>query len=173
MRSYSNILPIFGLLLALLLVSCESSTTPLVVSNPKLSFTPSASTITVGEEISISLEIENLPQAVFGMSFHISYDDNVISFADSVGMENGDFFSQEAISFVNGSNSIIRVSFTQIRGQEAVSGSGLIAIFTFTGISHGTGNIIVSRDQLHFYDSEGNVILIPNIELNTVTITVQ
>jgi len=149
---------IFSLyLVVILLISCDKNSTEPDESIPKIYFTPDNVSLAVGEEVTISLRVENLPP-IFGMSLRIIYDDAVVSFSDSLGVERGDFFGQDAIMFVRDNNSVIHLSVTQIQGEGEVDGSGVVGTFTFTGLAAGNCEVRVLEDELEVYDCEGNGI---------------
>ena len=87
----------------------------------------------------------------------IVYDSSIVSFSDSTGFSVGDFFGSEFISFV----------------KEEVSGSGDLGVLTFGGKSPGSSTVDVIPSELHFYDSDGNEVIIPDLEIENAIIAVQ
>jgi len=153
-------------------ICCEESTKP-EESSTKMSFSPANISLAVGEDSNIKLNIENCTKSIFGMSIRIEYDNSVVSFSHSDGLILGDFLGQNAIIFTKDHNSVIHMTLSLTQGQTEVSGSGVLDILTFTGKTTGNCILQIFSEDLHFFDSEGNLVFLESIELETSTITVQ
>jgi len=161
-------------ILCLILISgCSNDSTEPEEQQPVLFFSESSTTITVGEQTNLSLEIEDFTESVFGVSFQVQYDSSIISFNESSGLSSGDFFGQDAIIFVKDNNSNIHITISQIQGQNVVSGSGVFNTFTFNGKSFGNCTIQITPEDLHFYDINGNIIELQDLEFKSAIINVQ
>jgi len=170
-----NILSLFTrfaeLCILLLFMGCEELTDEL---DDSLAFKlePAFQTISMNNEASISLDIQNLSQPIFAVSMQINYSSSVLSFNDSTGFGVGEFFGNQNVIFVQEENSIINIALSIQQGNNEVDGSGTIGILTFKGNSTGTSEIEISLSELHFFDSTGNEISIGDFELVSAMITV-
>ena len=54
-----------------------------------------------------------------------------------------------------------------------MSGSGDLGVLTFTGKSPGSSTLEIIPSELYFYDSEGNEVIVPDLEIEAATIIVQ
>lgn len=150
-------------------ISCEKESKP----DPIILFRPGTLTLHTGQSGELSIKIEDLREHIFGVTMRIVYDPNIVSFSDSTGFESGDFFGNEIVSFVEKGDSVIHIALTLTQGQSEERGSGYLGDLTFTGNSPGSSTIEILPTELVFYDSEGNDVVIPDLEIEAAEITVQ
>lgn len=161
---------ILGIMIVLLAGCSKNSTGVTEKQAPQLYFLPDNTTVSVGNDSDFSLMISNLATPVFAVSLRLYYDDAVVSFSDSSGFAASNFFGTDAIRFAHQEDSVIYLSITRIKGQNGVSGSGVVGTLTFGGRSAGTSTIRIDPDELHFYDSLGKIITVANLELKELVI---
>ena len=126
----------------------------------------------MGNEASLSIELNRLKEPIFGISMQVTYDTSILSFNDSTGYIAGEFFDNQEIVFVNGNGGTIYLGFSIQQGGSEVSGSGTICTLTFKGESTGTSEIEISLSNIHYFDSNGNEISVGDFELVSAMITV-
>jgi len=164
---------IFGLFFLVILSGCSSnSSEPSDESHARLAFTPAEITVATGEQTSITLEILELSIPIFGLSFKMTFDPGIISFADTLEVESGNFFGQNTIAFATKTDSTIHLSFTKTQGQESVINPGIICSFPITGEKIGNCVIEILREEIRFYDSVGDEIEVLDLELGGMAVNV-
>ena len=149
------------------LISCEEE-----IALPTLSLTPESLSIDIGSVGELTLQIEDLEDAIFGISLRIAYDSTSVSFSGSTEFENGYFSSSEIVTFLKDTSSAIHIATTLTSG-EGVSGSGILYTLEFEGESEGSHLVEILPNFLFFYDSSGSKITIPNLIINSATINVE
>jgi len=156
------------LFICLLIISCDEET------DDSLAFKldPEFQTISINNEASISLNVQNLTQPIFAMTMQVNYSSSILSFNDLTGFSVGGFFGSQNVVFVEEENSIIYIAMTIQQGNSEVDGSGTIVTLTFKGSSTGTSEIELSLSDLHFFDSGGNEISVGDFEIVPAMITV-
>jgi hypothetical protein len=163
---------LFILLISLIFYTCSTSSDP-NDNATKLYISPATSEISLSGENSLSLIIQDSQNSIFGISLQIGYNDSVLSFLDSTGFSSGDFFDQNAVSFVRNNGSTIHLSFSQLKGQNSKSGSGSICNLTFHASALGNSNIEINKNNLYFYDCMGDEITISNLNVESALIIVR
>jgi len=163
---------IFAAFLLVLQLGCKdnSSSPPQNVCALRLS--PAQSEITIGEEITLTIEAGDFDQPIFALSIRIAYDSAAVDFLAAQLPAQTGFFTDSAICFAQSGSDVIYLTVTQIQGQPEVSGSGSIAELTFRGISTGSSSLEIVSDELHFFNSAGVEIQIMQIEIGSAVITV-
>ena len=156
------------LFICLLIISCDEE------SDDSLAFKldPEFQTISINNEASISLDVQNLSQPIFAISMQVNYSSSILSFNDLTGFSVGGFFGSQNVVFVEEENSIIYIAMSIQQGNSEVDGSGTIVTLTFKGSSTGTSEIELSLSDLHFFDSGGNEISVGDFEIVPAMITV-
>lgn len=157
------------LLFIILFMSCEKESKP----DPTILFQPETLTLTTGQSGELSIKIEDLRERIFGVTMRIMYDPHIVSFSDSTGFAIGDFFGDDIVTFINEEDSVIHIAFTLTQGQSEERGSGYLGDLTFTGNSPGSSSIEIVPTELVFYDSEGNDVVISDLEIEAAEIIVQ
>ncbi|MDD4857229.1 MAG: cohesin domain-containing protein [Candidatus Krumholzibacteria bacterium] len=142
-------------------------------AGPAMLFSPKSLSVAAGAEGSVSLDLQGCTWSFFGLSMQIECDDGIVSLADATGLVAGDLFGQDAIIFAIENDSRICLTLTRTKGQSEISDAGTIGVLTFAGLSAGTSTIRILPDKLRFYDSDGEPIETPEIELKAATITVR
>lgn len=167
---YRSIFVFVGLL-ALILIGCSKKT---VDSDneaaPQLYFSPASGSLTVGNTVTLNLNLKDISPSIFALSCELRCDYTLLSFADSLKTTWGGFFGNDAIKFVRCTDSVIYLSITLTRGQSQVTGSGTLFAFELEGTATGSGSVYLQSDKLHFYDSTGAEISLGNIELKTASL---
>ena len=153
----------------ILLISCEEETAPLI---PTLALTPKSISIDIGSVGELTLQIEDLEDAIFGISLRIAYDSTSVSFTGSTELGEGFFFDSETVTFIKDTSSTIHIATTLTSG-EGVSGSGILYTLEFEGKSEGSHLVEILSNFLFFYDSSGNKITISNLTIKSATINVE
>jgi len=153
-------------------LGCNKNTEPEQLEY-KMYISSGNSTIAIGEQSEITLQILNIPQPVFGMSLQLDYDSSIIGINDSLGFSNGDFFGQNAIAFAKEEESKIYLSFSKVQGESPASGSGKICTITFTGITAGSSLVQFLYGEINYYDSAGEIIPMSNLNYESIEIIVQ
>ena len=156
------------LFICLLIISCDEE------SDDSLAFKldPEFQTISINNEASISLDVQNLSQPIFAMSMQVNYSSSILSFNDLTGFSVGGFFGSQNEVFVEEENSTIYIAMSIQQGNSEVDGSGTIGTLIFKGSSTGTTEIEISLSDLHFFDSGGNEISVGDFEIVPAMITV-
>ena len=157
------------ILLIILFVGCGTEPEETV---PTIALTPDALSIIVGQEGDLALQIKDFDVSIFGISMRVAYDSSNVSFSKSTGFAAGDFFGSDIIAFVQEESSLIFLTVTLQQGQQEVSGTGDLGKLTFIGKSPGSGTVEIISSELIFFDSDGNQIIIPGLEIEIATVTV-
>lgn len=161
---------IFGVW-SLLLIGCDKKSTDVAEETvPQLYFTPISATVTVGGNTNISLNLKDISPTIFALSLQMHCNQSIVSFSDSLGMEAGGFLGDDAIMFVQSDDSIIYFSITRTQGQSQVGGTGTLCTLELGGKTVGLDSVYIIQDKLHFYDSTGAEITVPDIELKITSI---
>ena len=158
--------------LILIFAGCDDNSTGSEDEIVRLYLSPAENTISSGGETTISLEIQNCYQPVFGISAQLSYDDTVIEIAGIQALPSGSFFGEDAVYFAFSSESVIRLAVSRIQGQPETTGSGSLCSLAFNGIAAGNSEIMFLPEELHFYDSAGEEVEIGQLELSSAEIVV-
>jgi len=159
------------LIIAISLLACSTSTDS--DNNPKIYLSPASANVSISEQTSLEIIIEDNQKSFFGISMQLSYDNTKLGFVDSTGFVAGAMFDQSAISFAKKNGSKIHLSLTQLNGQASTSGSGTIGTLTFQATATGNSVIDFLEDDLIFYDSNGSEIKISDLNVESAAITVQ
>lgn len=135
------------LLFIILLLICSK------VSAASMSLTPSKSTLTVGEEFTISMRLSGASLA--SLNVKITVDTSKV-----------EYVSSNAPSNTNFNNGKILYTWTDTSGGSNPKGEGTIATFTLKAKSTGTANFNVSGN---FYDVDENSV---NMSLSGTSVTI-
>ncbi|HBC46727.1 MAG TPA: hypothetical protein DEO84_06635 [candidate division Zixibacteria bacterium] len=162
-----------GILIVMIAVmGCGKKSTKPTPEIPKLIMTVDYSNIGVGQSSILTITLENIGDPIFAISLQLTYDHSILSFSDSLDFEAGDFLGSNVIAFVREESSIIHLSITKLQGQSGASGSGIICLLHFNGAVGGISDLNIARDNLRFYDSSGELIDMPNLEIGSAQIQV-
>ncbi|MCH7614031.1 MAG: hypothetical protein IIB45_11825 [Candidatus Marinimicrobia bacterium] len=164
MKKYSYLF-----LLMILFNSCDKESEP----DPRILFRPETLTLSTGQSGELSIKIEDFRVRIFGVTMRIMYDPHVVTFSDSAGFAMGNFFGDDIVSFIEEKDSVIHIALTLTQGQSEERGSGKLGALTFTGNSPGSSAIEIIPTELVFYDSDGDEVAIPELEIESSTISVQ
>ncbi|MBN2104889.1 hypothetical protein JW835_12685, partial [bacterium] len=85
----------------------------------------------------------------------------------------GDYFGWDVVAFAKVVSDSIYVSVSRTQGQAMVKGSGELGSLTFTGLSKGSGEVEVDPAEVHFYDADGEEIVMTDLVVGDATITVE
>lgn len=160
-------------LASVVMINCSDSGTEPESSNPSLSFSPEAATLTRGGQVQISLNLSNIETNIFGISLQIEYESAVASFDENNGFTAGDFFNQDAIQFVKESANKIYLTMSMIQGNAPVNGNGILGILTFAGVAAGQFDLEIDESALNFYDESGGSIAVSGLTLLSSQVTVE
>lgn len=164
---------ILVLSMALLLFGCDDNASDPVVTPPaSLGLSPSQSSLAAGADAEQSLRLEGLTTPVFGVSVQLSFNNSVVTFGDSLTLVEDGFFGTSAIGFARSEGSTLHLTVTRTQGSDPVSGSGVVGTLHVHGLAAGSSTMTILPDDLHFYDADGNVIAVPDLELATAVIEV-
>ncbi|MBN1481753.1 hypothetical protein EH223_05375 [candidate division KSB1 bacterium] len=171
-----------GLILIVCMVCSKKPTEPEKIEDPEsepenkpfaIFFSPDSAVISPGDSINLSLEIANLQDSIFAMSFKLDYDAvdeyhilTIITYGSS-DFDQGDFFGNEPLIFLEKGY----VFLSLIQGQPLVSGSGTLGEFTFHARSPGL--TLVSLSELCFYNASGDEISVETPDLSSSFITIE
>jgi hypothetical protein len=160
------------LIIMLSVMGCGKKSTKPTPEIPKLIMTVDNSSIDVGQSSILIITLKNFSDPIFAISLQLTYDHSILSFSDSLDFEAGDFLGSNVITFVRGENSIIHLSITKLQDQSGASGSGVIGLLHFSGAVSGISDLNIARENLHFYDSSGELIDMSNLEIGSAQIQV-
>ena len=160
------------LLLILIVSSCGKNSPGPNIENTIVSIESDHLSYNVGETIQVKVTIKKMDVPVFGFYCNIYYDSVKLNFDDSADLGTGDFFSDNAISFSHDHETTITVTITSIQGETGVTGNGIAFILTFEAITPGQTMLEFEPDELDFYDASGSIVSIGNMELQSLTISI-
>lgn len=160
---------ILSILTVILFVGCDLFSG----GTPKINLTNLDSTFASGETISIAVDVSNLKQDIFALSLRIVYDPDYISFDEDQDTWIGDLWSDDVIGLIEGENNTIYISITEVAGALPFNTDGTVMTLDFTLEQSGTTLLDFVDDQLFFYDEDGNVITLSEIEIEGISITVE
>jgi hypothetical protein len=159
------------LAIVLFIVGCgDKSSEPGPNLVPRLLIVADVSNVEINQTFSISIELENISEPIFAISMQISFANSVVSYTDSIGFENEAFFGQDVIYFTQEENSNLHLSITRLQGQNEVSGSGTICKLYFMAENSGDCAFEIAEEHLHFYDDEGIIIDMSELEIGSALI---
>lgn len=161
----------FSLPILIFLFGCGDKATEPEELGSKLAFDPLTLSIPVGQIGYLKLKLENINEMIFGVSMRIAYN-NIIEFDNSTGFRNGPFFGEEAITFIREESSVIFLTLTLQQGQNKINGSGVIGEIPFVGKVVGSTIIYLMPTEVNFYDSDGNIVIVPKLEIQPGTVHV-
>ncbi len=138
-----------------------------------ISFEPQRLVLSNGQIGVMAIEFEDLDEYIFGVTLQITFDSTIVSFSESVGFDAVNFFEGDIVTFVEEDGSVIHIALTLTQGQSEERGSGYLGELTFTGNSPGSSAIEIIPAELYFYDSTGDTVTIPDLEIEAGSITVQ
>ncbi|MDZ7821589.1 MAG: cohesin domain-containing protein [Candidatus Marinimicrobia bacterium] len=158
------------LLLALLLfTSCNIFSG----GTPSINMTNFDSTFAVGETVPIAINVEGMNKKIFGMSLRIVYDPDFVSFDDTQNDWIGSMWSTGTIGILEDVNNTIYISISEIAGGVDFKPNGTIITLNFTLEQSGTTLIDFVDDQIFFYDEDGTVINLSEIEVEGYSLTIE
>jgi len=163
------------IMIALLLVSCESDQSPTQTTMP----TPTCGvknnefSVTLGNRVAIPVYYEGLEESISGISGQISYPSRLVTFAGSTGLVAGDEFDADALVFGRCGNNVIYFSLSQLNGKTVNQLSGMLFTLYLTGVQSGSDSLTFNQNQLRFYNPDGGLITIPEIAVNSCIVKVQ
>jgi len=167
-----RVMRIFYILLTIFLCNCQDkSVEPTDLPNT-ISFTPANLVSPSGESIEIFLNMIELKESIFAISFHIDYDNSDVIKDDATIISHGGLFGQDAVYFVKDISEKIYVSITLIKGNKMVSGAGSLCSLQFSNPSKGECNLSIDLLTIYCYNSNGNLIDI-DLRANEAKISVQ
>ena len=162
------------LLTGLILTSCEDDepATPPPTPPPTLLLSSSFSSITVGDSKALSIELADMETSVFGVSMLISYNTTVVEVDTNNSFEQGAYFGTNAIYLFERVEDEIHFSITEVWGDDMVSGTGKLCDFEVKGLTPGTSIFTIIPDEIYFIDTNGEEVVITDLEVGDLTITV-
>ena len=155
-----------------LFIGCSDNSQEPEVTVPTLTLIPDTLSIILGQEGDLTIQIKDFDVSIFGISMRIAYDSSSVSFSKSTGFAPDDFFGSDIVAFVQEESSLIFLTVILKQGQQEVSGTGRLRKLTFIGKSLGSGTIEIISSELIFFDSDGNEVIIPGLEIEIATVTV-
>ena len=156
-----------------LILACEKDSTGPEETVPGISLAVPNSEIEVGQKTNVKVNLDLKGHSIFGVSMGINYLPYLVTFDDPTDFMPGDYFGGKEISFIKKYENSIHLTFSLTQGQAKVNGVGNLAVFRFTGANKGLGYIEIIPEQLHFYDTDGSEITIPDIKINDLKILVE
>ena len=140
---------------------------------PTINMTNLDLTFGVGETISVDINVDDMKENIFAMSLRIVYDPDYISFDDTQSDWIGSLWSDDAIGILEDNNNTVYISITEVAGASDFKPNGTVLSLDFTIEASGTTLIDFVDDQIFFYDDEGAVINLTEIEVTGYSLTVQ
>jgi hypothetical protein len=138
-----------------------------------LSFSPVTSTITVGDPVSVDINISGLESVdLAGFDLDVTYDDSVLSYTDYTLYDGlGDISSGEADDWSNGDDGSGTVNLAELSYLSDLSGQSdffTLATITFDGLA--VGNSALEFAYVDLGDGLGDPI--QNVSLGTADVNV-
>jgi len=162
-----RIIPIF--LILFLLFHCSDNQSSEDVK-PTITLSPENVTTNIGDETTISVNINDLDISYFALSLRINYDPEFISFNN---FNEGEVFSNDAVSFVKNTGAEIHISLSLIQGTNEINKTGKFCSISFKSEAVGSSTIVLQKEGITFYDSSGNTITVDNLNIVNSSITVE
>ena len=160
------------LLLILIVISCEKNSPAPDNEHTIVSIESDQLSYNVGEPIQVKINIEKIDVPVFGFYCNILYNSVKLSFDDASGLIAGDFLEDNTIFFINDHDATLTVTITSIQGELGETGNGTAFFLHFDAISSGQTMLEFDPDELDFYDANGSVINLENLNLKSITISI-
>lgn len=151
----------------LFVFSCfEIPTDPILDSDYSgLYFYPETLELSSGTSTQIEIRIGEPELSIFGLTFAIEYDPELLSYSNEDGYSAGYLFGSNAIYFAQADSGVIYITVSRTQGQETAPAIGLLGQIEFQAINPGETQIEFVNDYIFFYDSEGNEISVDPILL--------
>ncbi len=161
-------------LMSVFLAGCDKNpASPPEESAPRLRFEPVSVHVGLGREASLTLKMDDFSAPVFAVSLQIYFNDEIVSFSDSLGLHRDDYFGPDALLFVESVDSTIHLSLSSVPIPAPGELSGTFCVLTFRGEGVGSSEIRIMRDELYFYDSEGEPLVVSGLETKDAEIQVE
>lgn len=167
-----------ALMLLLTLAWLMSFATVMAAEDSRLSLSVENLNLTVGEETTVDLLVENMPQ-VYGADVQLTFDPQVLEVVDAdkqlagVQVQAGDFIDIEQgfplRNQVDNENGIIHYALTLMNPAPAVEGNGVLTRITFRAKADGQSNVRIKTGE--FGTREG-VVVKPAWEAEPVVFTI-
>ena len=131
-----------------------------IIEMLKLFISPSESLVSVDEEITLSVQIENV-DALFAFSAEIVFDNSIAELVQDVVVIGG-FWNSDVIelSIVEDDRLCITISLQQTANEDGIDGNGELFTFSIEGIAVGESDL--TFENLIMIDENGNEV--PNFD---------
>ena len=164
----------FILLSILFMFSCDDSS--LNSNNDSelsgLFFVPEEVQINLGQSFQLELAINQPYLSIFGISFALEFNPELISFSDEDDLTLGSLLPEESIQFIHKDMNTIHVTLSLLQGQDEIVANGSLCSFEFIGIQSGITQLSIIPDFISLYNSSGNTIQNESIELSSSQIEI-
>lgn len=151
-------------LLVLGLVGCDLVSGP-EGNNPSLSLEADNMTVSQGSSVVLTANITDFDPTFFALSMRIAMDQNSLLVDEEQTGWKGDIWSSSAIGLLKVESNVVHISVTQLAGGDDAIAGGSVFTIRCTAVKSGEVAVDLLTSQLTFYDSGGNEIPFPNLQL--------
>ena len=128
------------------------STTSNATTAPSIDITPLSQTVNVGEEVTITVNINDVVD-LFSYEMTLNYDEDIL---DLVSIDQGTFLGGQFIPGVSDPGMIRQIAEFRPAGQPGVSGSG--GLFSVTFIAEAPSTSTITLTDISLYNSDYELI---------------
>jgi hypothetical protein len=162
-----------SILFSLLLIMVFFSGCDLFDVTPVINMTCSDSTYMAGDTISVKINVNDMKKNIFAMSTRIMYDPDYLNFNATQSDWIGNIWSNSALGILEDVNNTIYISITEVAGGTDFKPNGTVFILNFVLDQGGETLIDFVDDQIFFYNKDGEVIDLTDIETQGISITIE
>jgi len=152
--------------------SCEDSINSDTEISPILSVESLTEYISPNELMTISIHIKNLEIPVFGVYLKIVTDTSKIEIIDNPGFQIGEFWNENSIIFEKIERGIFHLTLVNTDTQSKIKTDGKIGEFSVKALTFGSTEIILEKDECEFFDSQGELIEIKELIIESLNLNI-
>jgi len=163
---------IWIILTCFLVYSCDEPNGPISLAHPKLSLESEVESVNPDEVFKISIIIDNVDIPVYGAYLKISIDTTKINITENNSFQIGDYWGENSISFVREENGNLDITMVKTYFFEGAVSTGILGELNFKALASGETELNFLNQNCEFYNSLGEIIDIPNLEFENISIKI-
>ena len=163
---------IWIILTCFLVCSCEEPNGPISLAHPKLSLESEVESVNLDEVFKISIIIDNVDIPVYGAYLKISIDTTKINITENNSFQIGDYWGENSISFDREENGNLHITMVKTYFFEGAVSTGILGELNFKALDSGETELNFLNQNCEFYNSLGEIIDIPNLEFENISIKI-
>ena len=155
-----------------LVCSCDEPNGPISLAHPKLSLESEVESVNLDEVFKISIIIDNVDIPVYGAYLKISIDTTKINITENNSFQIGDYWGENPISFDREENGNLHITMVKTHFIEGPVSTGILGELNFRALASGETELNFFNQECEFYNSLGEIIDIPDLEFENISIRI-